>query len=194
MQKVNTFTRAAFLGSKNLPQNCVIHDKFSAIKSAWFATFQCETPGNSEKYQETVWNRVKQSQTETLLVSSCCHKHLTFIYTTLHNILHQDFYPSWEIFTRTLVAPVAPFCISEKRPIFWAKNVWFCSVTLYLFIVLLYWWDNMLRAWSPLCIELEIFSTVGGFFYLINFPPGGAAVQYWANYCVECVSDIVRKQ
>ena len=99
MQKVNTFTRAAFLGSKNLPQNCVIHDKFSAIKSAWFTTFQCETPGNSEKYQETVWNRVKQSQTETLLVSSCCHKHLTFIYTTLHNILHQDFYPSWEIFT-----------------------------------------------------------------------------------------------
>ena len=26
--------QAAFLGSKNLPQNCVIHDKFSAIKSA----------------------------------------------------------------------------------------------------------------------------------------------------------------
>ena len=113
MQKVNIFTRAAFWGSKNLPQNCVIHDKFSAIKSAWFVTYQCETPGNSEKYQETVWNRVKQSQTETLLVSSCCHKHLTFIYTTLHNILHQDFYPSWEIFTRASLAPLAPFCISE---------------------------------------------------------------------------------
>ena len=103
MQKVNTFTRATFLGSKNLHQNCVIHDKFSGIKSAWIVTFQCETPGN----------RVKQSQTETLLVSSCCHKHLTFIYTTLHNILHQDFYPSWEIFTRALLAPLAPFCISE---------------------------------------------------------------------------------
>ena len=77
-------------------------------KNAWFATNsalskvhdlqhfntkkvekQCETPGNSEKYQETVWNRVKQSQTETLMVSSCRHKHLTFIYTTLHKILHQ---------------------------------------------------------------------------------------------------------
>ena len=65
MQKVNTFTQAAFLGSKNLPQNCVIHDKFSAIKSAWFATFQCETPGNSEKYQVTVWNSVNQSETVT---------------------------------------------------------------------------------------------------------------------------------
>ena len=55
MQKVNTFTQAAFLGSKNLHHNCMIHDKFSAIKSALFATLQCETPGNSEKYQETVF-------------------------------------------------------------------------------------------------------------------------------------------
>ena len=82
---------------------------------------QCETPGNSEKYQETVWNRVKQSQTETLLVSSCCHKHLTFIYTTLHNILHQDFYPSWEIFTWALLAPLASFCISALH---WSGCCW----------------------------------------------------------------------
>ena len=34
LQKVNTFTQAAFLGSKNLPQKCVIHDNFSPIKSA----------------------------------------------------------------------------------------------------------------------------------------------------------------
>ena len=34
MQKVNTFTRAAFLGSKNLHKKCEIHDKFSTIKSA----------------------------------------------------------------------------------------------------------------------------------------------------------------
>ena len=34
VQKANTFTRAAFLGSKNLHKKCEIHDKFSTIKSA----------------------------------------------------------------------------------------------------------------------------------------------------------------
>ena len=38
MQKVKTFTLAAFWGPKNLRQKCVIRDKFNAIKSAWFAT------------------------------------------------------------------------------------------------------------------------------------------------------------
>ena len=65
-------------------QNCVIRDisKLNRLK-------------NSVKHQKTVKNTRKQCETETLLVSRCCHKHLTFIYTTLHNILHQDFYPSW---------------------------------------------------------------------------------------------------
>ena len=37
---------------------------------------------------------------------------LDIFYITLHNNLHQDFYPSWEIFTRATLAPLAPFCIS----------------------------------------------------------------------------------
>ena len=57
--------------------------------------------GNPRKQWNIPGNSVKQSQIETPLVSSCSHKHLTFIYTALHNILHQDFYPSWEIFTRS---------------------------------------------------------------------------------------------
>ena len=53
--------------------------------------YQCETPGNS----------VKQSQTKTLLVSSCCHKHLkkfsppfitfsTRIFTPVGKSLHEQ--------------------------------------------------------------------------------------------------------
>ena len=38
LQKGNRFTLADFLGLKNLHQKCVIHDKFNATKSAWFAT------------------------------------------------------------------------------------------------------------------------------------------------------------
>ena len=131
-----TYVSTCLHGDQRCKNSIHLHERLFEdpkiyTKNAWFATNsalskvcdlrhfntkkvekQCETPGNSEKYQETVWNRVKQSQTETLLVSSCCHKHLTFIYTTLHNILHQDFYTSWEIFTRALLAPLAPFCIS----------------------------------------------------------------------------------
>ena len=65
---------------------------------------------------------MKQLQTETLLVSSCCHKHLIFIYTTLHNILHQDFYPSWEFFTQEAITPLAPFSISDVQPIFMTEG------------------------------------------------------------------------
>ena len=34
-------------------------------------------------------------------------------FTTPHNIFHQDFYPSWEIFTR---AALAPLCIFTGAP------------------------------------------------------------------------------
>ena len=58
MQKVNTFTRAAFLGSKTLHQKCVIAALLKVRDSRHFKTKQvekqCETPRNSEKYQETV--------------------------------------------------------------------------------------------------------------------------------------------
>ena len=67
---------------------------------------QCETPGNSVKHQETV------TDTDTFgfqLLSQT----LDIFYTTLHNILHQDFYTSWEIFTRATLALLAPFCISD---------------------------------------------------------------------------------
>ena len=101
MQKVNTFTRADFLGSKNLPQNCVIHDKFSAIKSAWFATFQCETPGNSEKYQETVKNTRKQCETEW---NSHRQRHLWFP-AVVTNTWHL-FTPPFTKFSTRIFTPV----------------------------------------------------------------------------------------
>ena len=91
MQKVNTFTIAARIkkftpklrDSRQIQryQKCMIRDV-----SVWNTRKQWKIPENS----------MKQSQTETLLVFNCCHKHLTFIYTTLHYIF----------------TPLAPFCIS----------------------------------------------------------------------------------
>ena len=60
LQKVKTFTQAAFLGPKNLHQKCVIRDKFNATQSARFATNSIPKrlkksvkQGNSVKHKET---------------------------------------------------------------------------------------------------------------------------------------------
>ena len=55
---------------------------------------------------------MKQSLTQTLLVSSCFKKHLFFFYTTLYYVLHQNFYTSWEFFTLAVLVPLVPFFIS----------------------------------------------------------------------------------
>ena len=66
MQKVKTFTLAAFWGPKNLRQKCVIRDKFNAIKSAWFATnwilkmlkkhYLCS------KFKKNPWNYIQSAK------------------------------------------------------------------------------------------------------------------------------------
>ena len=67
---------------------------------------------------------MKQSQTQTLLVSSC-------FYTTLYSILHQNFYSSWEFFTPAALVPLVPFSISETKMKFWStsQRVWLNFIT-----------------------------------------------------------------
>ena len=81
--------------SRQLQPNkkCVIRDIsiLKRLKTVWNKRKQCKIPGNS----------VKQSQTKTLLVSSCCHKHLkkfsppfitfsTRIFTPVGKSLHEQ--------------------------------------------------------------------------------------------------------
>ena len=55
LQKVNTFTQAAFLGSKNLHQKCVIHDKINPTKKCVIRDkFNTKGLENSVKDQETL--------------------------------------------------------------------------------------------------------------------------------------------
>ena len=104
-------------------------DKFNATESARFATNSIlKRLTNTLKHQEKVQNTrrqckspgfsIKQSLTQTLLVSSCCKKHLNFFYTTLYYVHHQNFYTSWEFFTLAALVPLVPFCISGIKLIF----------------------------------------------------------------------------
>ena len=126
MQKVKTFTLAAFWGPKNLRQKCVIRDKFNAIKSAWFATnwilkmlkkhYLCS------KFKKKPWNNIqsaKNLQFMNIYTQNCVirdkviflHHHLSrspseflhqlgLFYTssvsTVSTFLHLCFYP-WYI-------------------------------------------------------------------------------------------------
>ena len=113
LQKVNRFTLAFFRTEKFTPKvrdsrqiqcywKCAIWEKFNIKKF----NKHFKTPGNS----------MKQSLTQTLLVSSCCKKHLKFFYTTLYYILHQNFYTTWKKFTLAALVPLVPFCISATCP------------------------------------------------------------------------------
>ena len=66
MQKVKTFTLAAFWGPKNLRQKCVIRDKFNAIKSAWFATNwilkRLKKHYLCSKFKKKPWNYIQSAK------------------------------------------------------------------------------------------------------------------------------------
>ena len=66
MQKVKTFTPAAFWGPKNLRQKCVIRDKFNAIKSAWFATNwilkRLKKHYLCSKFKKKPWNYIQSAK------------------------------------------------------------------------------------------------------------------------------------
>ena len=103
-------------------QKCVIRN-ISILKRL---KKQCETQGESV-YQETVTDK------DTFgfqLLSQTFEK----FFTTLHNIFHQDFYPSWEIFTRAALAPLAPFSTSARGRQMSAlvKANWFSSESIYV--------------------------------------------------------------
>jgi len=102
LQKVNTFTPKV-RDSRQIQRykKCVIRD-ISILKR--------------------LKNSVKHTDKDTFGFQLLSQTFQMF-YTTIHNIFHQDFYPSWEIFTRAALAPLTPFCSSVRNISFYNNTV-----------------------------------------------------------------------